>query len=705
MREHFKTKAAILLTFLISFLTMGQTINLFPPSAEKIKKELTIHGHTRIDNYYWLNERENSKVIDYLISENSYLEAMMEHKKEFREKLFQEIVGRIKKDDSSVPYKDNGYYYYSRYEEGKEYPIYCRKKAVLTADEEIMLNVNDLAIGYNYYAVAGLSVSPDNKMLAYGVDTLSRRIYTIYFKNLETGELDETSVPNTTGSTVWANDNRTIFYTVKDQTLRPFKIFKHVLFSGFEDVEVYVENDPIFHTYVYKSKSRQYIMIASNSTLTNEYRYLNADNPDGEFKIIQQRARGHEYAVDHYLDRFFIVTNLNAKNFRLMETPADKTSKENWKEIIPHRSDVLLEGIEIFKKYLVVKERKNGLSNLRVINWKDNSEHYLNFGEAAYAAYISINPEFDTDLLRYSYTSLTTPNSTYDYNMESREKILLKQEEILGGFNKDNYQTERIYAEALDGSKVPISLVYKKGINLDGRNPLLLYGYGSYGINMEASFSSVRLSLIDRGFIYAIAHIRGGQEMGREWYDNGKLLKKKNTFTDFISCAEYLIDRNYTSKEKIFALGGSAGGLLIGAVINMRPDLFKGVVASVPFVDVITTMLDESIPLTTGEFDEWGNPKNKEYYDYILSYSPYDQVESKDYPHILILTGLHDSQVQYWEPAKWAAKLRELKTDNNNLFLFTNMDAGHGGASGRFRKLRDTALIYTFLLRLAGTII
>lgn len=675
-----------------------------PPIAQKQPKELTIHGDTRIDNYYWLRNREDSAVIAYLEAENAYREAVMEHTEELQSKLYDEIVGRIKQTDMSVPYRLNGYYYYTRYEEGQEYPIYCRKKGSLEAEEEILLNVNEMAEGYSYYQVAGLSVSPDNKMLSFGVDTLSRRIYTIHFKNLETGQILEDKLNVTSGSAAWANDNKTVFYTVKDeQTLRPYKVYKHKLGSDSNnDKLIYTEEDETFVCGAYKTKSREYIMIGSFATLSNEYRFLNADNPDGEFSILQPRIRELEYSVSHYNDKFYVLTNLDAQNFRLMETPVNAPGKENWKEVIPHREDVYLNGIEIFSNYLVVSERKDGLVNLRIMPWGDSEEHYMEFPEEAYLAYISTNPEFDTDILRYGYTSMTTPNSTYDYNMKTREKELLKQQEVIGDFNPDNYETKRLYAKADDGKKIPISLVYRKGIEKNAKNPLLLYAYGSYGYTIDPTFSSVRLSLLDRGFVYAIAHIRGGQIYGRQWYEEGKLLEKKNTFTDFVEAGEYLVEENYTNPENMYAMGGSAGGLLMGAVVNIAPELFNGVIAAVPFVDVVTTMLDESIPLTTGEFDEWGNPKEKEYYDYMLSYSPYDNVVVQDYPNMLVTTGLHDSQVQYWEPAKWVAKLRDLKTDDNLLLLYVNMDTGHGGASGRFERYKETAMEYAFLLMLEG---
>ena len=675
-----------------------------PPDVEKTPKELTIHGHTRIDNYYWLNQRDNPEVIKYLEAENAYTKKVMESTEDFQEKLYNEIVGRIKKDDESVPFKDNGYYYYTRYEKGKEYPIHCRKKENLDSPEEILLDVNKMAEGFTYFAVSGLSVSPDNKLMAYGVDNVSRRKYTIYFKDLESGQLLDDKIPLTTGSAVWANDNKTVFYTQKDDiTLRSEKILRHKLGDDYlKDAEIYYEDDETFSTFVSKTKSDKYIIIGCGSTLSSEYRFLDADKPYGDFKIIQAREPKLEYGVDHYGANFFIRTNMDAKNFKLMKTSVNKTEKENWVDVIAHREDVFLNDFEIFKNFLVLTEKKNGLNEIRVINHKDNSEHYLDFGEEVYSSGISVNMDFDSELLRYSYSSFTTPNSTYDYDMNKKEKILLKRTEVIGDFDPANYEGKRLWATAEDGVKIPISVVYKKGMVKNGKNPLLLYAYGSYGSSMSASFSSVRLSLLDRGFIYATAHIRGGQEMGRQWYEDGKLLKKINTFTDYIDCAKYLVEENYTSTEKLFAEGGSAGGLLMGAVLNMAPEMFEAVIAGVPFVDVVTTMLDESIPLTTSEFDEWGNPKNKEYYDYMLSYSPYDNVEEKDYPAILITTGLHDSQVQYFEPAKWIAKLRDKKTDNNILIMDCDMEVGHGGASGRFKRYKRVAFEYAFLMDFAG---
>lgn len=677
-----------------------------PPKAAVKPKELITHGHKRIDNYYWLNERENPEVIAYLKAENEYLEQMLTPSKALREKLFEEIKSRIKEDDQSLPYKYRGYYYYTRFEKGKEYAINCRKKGSLQAEEEILIDQNELAKKSKYFALGAMSISTNNQIMAYATDTVGRRIYNVYFKDLSTGKMLNDIIQNVTGNIVWANDNKTLFYSRQDlQTLRAFQIYKHTLGTdSSKDELIYEEKDVQFSCYISKSKSEKYLLIVSSSTLSSEVRYLEADKPKGDFKIFLPRQKEHLYSVWHFEDKFYIVTNLNAPNFKLMETSIKKTNDVSvWKEVIGHRQDVFLEDIEIFKDFLVVSERKAGLLNLRVIRWKDKSEHYLDFGEPAYTAYVSVNPDFDSKILRYGYTSFSTPNSIYDYDMEKRTKKLMKQQEVLGGkFDPKNYIVERIYIEARDGAKIPVSIVYHKNTKKDGSAPLLQYAYGSYGASMDVYFSYSRLSLLDRGFIYALCHIRGGQEMGRAWYDNGKMFKKKNTFYDFIDCSIYLIENKYTSKEKLFAQGGSAGGLLMGAIANMRPDLYKGIIAEVPFVDVVTTMLDESIPLTTSEFDEWGNPKNIDSYIYMLSYSPYDQVEPQKYPHMLVTTGLHDSQVQYWEPAKWVAKLRTMKTDHNMLLLYTNMDAGHGGASGRFQAIKETALNYAFMLQILG---
>nr|WP_315130659.1 S9 family peptidase [uncultured Flavobacterium sp.] len=678
--------------------------DLLAPKAKVIPKSLEKHKDIRIDNYFWMNERENPEVIDYLNQENTYYNSMTAHTKDFQKDLFEEMKGRIKEDDQSVPYLYNGYYYITRFEIGQDYPIYSRKKGSLSANEEILFNCNDLAKGHSFFQLGGLSVSPDNKFATFGVDIVGRRIYTIQIKNLETGEILSDKIENVTGGSVWANDNKTIFYTRQDKvTLRADKIFRHKLgTNSVDDVLVFDEKDDTFNVSVSKEKSKKYIVIGSGSTLTTEYRILNSDNPDGEFMVFQPRVRGLEYSISHFGDSFYVLTNKDkATNFKLMKTPENATSKENWKDLIPHRKEVLIEDIEIFRNYLVVEERSNGLNHIRIMPWSGAGEYYLPFGSETYNAYTTTNVDFDTDVLRYSYQSLATPSSVIDFNMTTKEKEIKKEQQVLGGkFDKNNYIEERIWATATDGTKVPISMVYRKELKKDGKNPLLLYAYGSYGITMDTYFSSTRLSILDRGFVFAIAHIRGGEDLGRQWYEDGKLLKKKNTFTDFIDCSKHVIKEKYTSPEHLYAEGGSAGGLLMGAVVNMAPELYNGVIAQVPFVDVITTMLDDSIPLTTGEYDEWGNPNVKKYYDYMLSYSPYDNVTAQKYPNMYVSTGLHDSQVQYWEPAKWVAKLRTKKTGDTVLFLNTNMDAGHGGASGRFEALKELAKEYSFLLDL-----
>lgn len=674
------------------------------PQAKVIPKNLKKHKETRIDNYFWLNDRENSEVIDYLNQENAYYQNMTSHTKELQESLYEEMKGRIKEDDSSVPYFYNGYYYITRFETGQDYPIFSRKKGSLSAEEEIMFNCNEMAKGHAYFKLGGLSISPDNKFASFGLDLVGRRIYTIQVKNLETNEILADKIENATGGSVWANDNKTIFYVKQDEvTLRSDKVFRHKINSdSTTDVLVFDETDDTFNVSISKEKSRKYIVIGSGSTLTTEYRILNSDNPDGEFEVFQPRVRGLEYSISHYEDSFYILTNKDkATNFKLMKTPENKTAKKYWVDLIPHREDVLLEDIEIFKNYLVVEERSNGLNHIRIIPWNGEPDYYLPFGSETYNAYTTTNIDFDTDVLRYSYQSLATPSSVIDFNMKTQTKEILKEQQVLGGkFDKENYIEERVWATARDGVKVPISMIYRKGLEKNGKNPLLLYAYGSYGITMDAYFSSTRLSLLDRGFVYAIAHIRGGEDLGRQWYEDGKLLKKKNTFTDFIDCSKFVINEKFTSAEHLYAEGGSAGGLLMGVIVNEAPQLYNGVIAQVPFVDVITTMLDDSIPLTTGEYDEWGNPNNKKYYDYMLSYSPYDNVKAQKYPNMYVSTGLHDSQVQYWEPAKWVAKLRTMKTNDNLLFLDTNMDAGHGGASGRFEALKDLAKEFSFLLDL-----
>jgi oligopeptidase B len=672
--------------------------------VNKVPTKLEKHGHVRVDDYYWLRERENPEVIAYLKSENEYAERELAHTKALEEKLFEEIKARFKQTDMSVPYKRDDYYYYTRYEEGKEYPIYARKRGALDQPEEIMLDANLLARGHEFFSIGGTALSSGQDIFAYAVDTQGRRIHTAYFKNLTTGEMLADVIPEVTENLTWANDNKTVYYAKPDPTtLRQYQIYRHVLGEDpANDQLVFQEDDETFVAYIFKTKSKKYLMIVSSQTISQEYRYLDADDPAGEFKIILPRQRDHEYHVDHYLDRFLIRTNDRAKNFRLMATPVNTPGREHWQELVPHRADVYLGDFDVFKDHLVLEERKRGLTQIRIVPWPGGDGHYVEFDEPAYRAHLGTNLELDTTTLRFEYTSMKTPLSIYDYDMAARHRTLLKREEVLGGFDPDNYVTERLYAPASDGTEIPLSILYRKGTKKDGQNPLLLYGYGSYGFSVDAAFASPRLSLIDRGFVFALAHIRGGQEMGRQWYDDGKLLKKKNTFTDFIAGAEYLTREKFTSPERLFAMGRSAGGLLMGAIANMRPDLFKGIVAEVPFVDVATTMLDASIPLTTGEYDEWGDPNQKEHYDYLLSYSPYDNVEAKAYPHLLVTGGLHDSQVQYWEPAKWVAKLRALKTDKNRLLLKTNMDAGHGGASGRFRRHHETAFSYAFLLDLAG---
>lgn len=678
-------------------------IGLEGPVAKKVAKELSMHGDTRVDNYFWMNQREDEEVIDYLKAENTHTEKAMKPLKGFRESLFEEMKGRIKETDMSVPYKKDGWFYYVRQEEGKEYPIYCRKEGSLEAAEDIIMDVNPMAEGHDYYSASGLSLSPNKMVLAYGEDKVSRRIYTIKFKDMVTGETLPFTIENTTGGSVWASDSKTIFFTKKDETLRAFQVWKYELGKETSTAElVYEENDETFNCFVYKSKSDKYIFIGSGSTLSSEYRFISAENPNGEFKIIHEREDDFEYGIGHIGDKFYVHTNWNAKNFRLMETLVEKPGKENWKEVIPAREGILLEDIEMFDDYLILEERIAGIVNLRVMNQKDNSEHYVDFGEDAYSAYASSNYEFESDIMRISYSSMSTPGSVYDYHMKTKEFTLLKEQEVIGDFDKMNYRSERMMIPARDGVKVPMSVVYHKDTKKDGTAPLLLYAYGSYGHSIDPYFSTTRLSLLDRGFIYVIAHIRGSETLGRGWYEDGKMLNKINTFNDFIDCGKWLVNNNYAAPDNLFAMGGSAGGLLMGAIINMEPSMWKGVVAQVPFVDVVTTMLDESIPLTTGEFDEWGNPKEKQYYDYIKSYSPYDNVEAKDYPNMLVTTGLHDSQVQYWEPAKWVAKLRELKTNDNLLLLQTEMEFGHSGASGRFESLKEVAQEFAFIIDLAG---
>ena len=689
---------------LLTQCTMSETTPQGEPKAKEIPYEMTIHGDTRVDEFYWLRDRENPEVIEYLNSENSYREKIMIGTEALQEHLYHEMVGRIKKDDSSVPYELDGYFYYTRYEGDLEYPLYCRKLGSLEAEEEIMLNVNELAEGHDYYQVSGLSMHPSNQKISFGVDTVSRRIYTIYTKDLITGAIDQVTENECTGGSTWSADGNHLFYTVKDaETLRSDKIKRWDALTGVHEV-IFEESDETFSTFVYKTRSKEFIIIGSGSTMSDEYRFIPANDPLAEFQIIQPRERGLEYGVSHFGEHFYIRTNADgATNFKLIKAPVASPSKANWEDVIAHREEVYLESMELFSDFLVLEERSNGLTQLRIQPWGGDA-YYLPFEEEVYTAYLGNNPSFDQAHLRYGYTSLTTPGSVIDYDFSTGKKTVQKQQEVVGGYDASEYETKRLWATAADGTKVPVSLVYKKSmLRENGPNPTLLYGYGSYGITIDPSFSTVRLSLLDRGFVYAIAHIRGSQYMGRPWYENGKMFDKKNTFTDFINCAEALIEEGYATPETLMAMGGSAGGLLMGAVVNERPDLFRGVIAAVPFVDVVTTMLDETIPLTTGEFDEWGNPKNEDSYHYMKSYSPYDNVKAQDYPAMLITTGLHDSQVQYWEPAKWIARLRKTRTNPEQpLLMYCNMETGHGGASGRFAALKETAMEYAFFLDLMG---
>ena len=686
-----------------------------PPDAKKTPYKMIAHGDTRVDNYYWMRlsdkqksakvqDKQTSSVVNYIDEETQYTETTLAHTQNLQDDLFQEMVGRIKKEDMTVPYLKNGYYYYSRYEENKEYEINCRKKGSLEAEEEIILDQNKLAEGYDYFSIGGLSVSPDNNWLAYAVDTLSRRFYEIHFKELSSGKILDITIQNTTGRVAWANDNKTVFYTTKNkETLLSEKVYRHKLgIDSKNDVMVYHERDIEFYTGVYRSKSGEFIILWNSSTLVSDYHILRTDDPDGDFINFTPRGTDHEYSIEHYNDKFYIVTNWEAKNNRLMETPIEATDISQWKEVIPHRKNEHLLEIDVFTNHLVINERKEGLSQLRIINQTSGEDIYLDYEEDAYTSYISTNMELKTNVLRYVFSSLVTPRSTYDYNMDTGEKILIKQQEVVGGYVADEYESKRLYASARDGETIPISLVYRKDKKEDISQNLLLYAYGSYGSTEDPYFSSTRLSLLDRGFVFAIAHVRGSQIYGRHSYDDGKLFNKKNTFNDFIDAGQFLISNNFTDSDKLFCSGGSAGGLLIGTVINMEPDLWKGAIAAVPFVDVITTMLDPSIPLTSNEWDEWGDPREKEYYDYMLSYSPYDQVNDRRYPNLLVTGGFFDSQVQYWEPLKWVAKLRDHWLGENKLILHMNMDAGHGGKSGRFRRYHEYALEYAFLIDLGA---
>ncbi len=686
------------------------------PVAPIKPKVFTNFGITRTDNYYWLNQPTDPQVLGYLNAENAYYDKQMAGAQATQQKLGAEIKGRIKQEDASVPYRDNGYYYYSRFDFGAEYPVYCRKKGSSIGLEEVLLDANAMGTGRPYFQIGDWTVSDNNQLLAFSVDTVSRRLYTLRFQNLATGKLYPERIANTGGEVVWAADNKTVFYTKKDvTTLLPYQVYRHILGTDPKgDALVYEERDNTFNVHVNRSKSKKYVGIELVSSLSSEYRYLDAGTPAGQFKVFQHREKDHLYQVENLGDKFYIRTNWQAPNYRLMVTPVANTMKADWQDAINRHPEIFLDNFELFHDYLVLNERKGGLRQLRVVGWKDKQEHYLKFDEAAYTATIGINPELDTPLLRYNYTSLATPPSVFEYDMSTRTSTLLKEQPVLGGFDKGDYVTERVFVKARDHAFIPMSIVYKKGTKLDGSAPLLQYAYGSYGFSQDPTFSAARLSLLNRGFVYALCNIRGGQEMGRQWFEDGRMLHKQNSFNDFVDCSEYLTHphdspvagtqgkEQYTAPDKLFAMGGSAGGLLMGAVLNMRPDLYKGVIAAVPFVDVVTTMSDPSIPLTTSEYDQWGNPADEEYFKYMLSYSPYDNVKAHAYPNILVTTGLHDSQVQYYEPAKWVAKLRAKKTDHNLLLLHTDMAAGHGGASGRFKSIDDTARQYAFMLMLLG---
>lgn len=672
------------------------------PAPEKRPVTLELHGDKRIDNYYWLRNREDPEVIAYLEAENAYAEKILGRFKALQEIVFDEMKSRIQPNEQSAPYRRGEYFYYTRYEEGSDYPIYARKKGSLDAPEQIMLDVNELAADAGYFALEGFSVSPDDRIAAYGVDKVGRRFYDLYFLDLETGALLPDQIQDTTANFDWANDSQTILYGKQHpETLRSYRVYRHRL-GGTADSLVYEEADETNYLYISKSLSSSFFYLVSSQTLSTEVRYLSADSPQDAARLFLPREADHEYSVTDGADRFYILSNDGASNFKLMEAPLDNTAKVSWKEVVPPRDDVLIEDVDVFKGYLMLTLVDNGLTQMEVIDRKTGATRRIDFGEEVYTAYGNDNYEFDSDLFRYSYESMTTPESTYDYNMRSGAHRLIKERTIVGNFDRNNYTTQRLSATARDGTRVPVSIVYRNGMKKNGRNPLLQYAYGSYGASTTPDFSSDRLSLLDRGFVYADAHIRGGSEMGREWYYDGRQLRKKNTFTDFIDVSKFLIEDGYTSPEHLYAYGASAGGLLMGAVLNMAPELYKGVLARVPFVDVVTTMLDANIPLTSGEWDEWGNPNKKEFYEYMLSYSPYDNVRKTAYPNILVTTSLHDSQVQYWEPAKWVAKLREYKTDDNFLVLRTDMSAGHSGKTGRFRRIEDTALYYAFFMGLEG---
>ncbi len=698
-------KLLLTLSALLSLMTLNAQVQ--PPVARKVPKALAIHGDTRTDNYYWLRDKTDPEAVEYLKAENAYTESVMKPNEALRDTIYNEILSRTKQTDLEVPVKDGPYFYYSRTVEGKQYPIFCRKKDALSAPEEVTLDANELAAGQAYFSLGGYNVSEDHKLLAYMVDNNGSEHFTLHIKDLSTGKTLPDQIGEITYGTAWGNDNRTLFYTTFDATQRPDRIRRHVLGSDpAQDAIVYTDNDGLFDVSLSKSRDRRFLLITTaNTGKTSEVSFLDASKPSGSFQVVAPRRAGIEYYVEPQDDQFLIRTNDDgAVNFKLMSVNVADPARKNWKEVIPVQPDTTLTGVDAFAGFTVLHTRENGLPNIRVRNRKSGATYSVTFPEPAYSVAPAANPEYQSTLLRFTYTSLVTPRSVYDFNMADRTRALLKQTEILGGYDPSRYRSERIYATASDGKRIPISLVYKTGFVRDGKAPAFLMGYGSYGINSDPAFSTSALSLLDRGFVYAIAHVRGGSEFGRQWFDDGRMLHKRNSFTDFIACGEYLVSQKYTSPAKLAAMGGSAGGLLMGAVINLRPGLFHTVIAAVPFVDVVTTMLDPTIPLTTGEYDQWGNPEDKKYYDYIKSYSPYDNVEHKAYPNLLVTTGLNDPRVAYWEPAKWVARLRAYKTDHNVLLLKTQMGAGHGGPSGRYERMKETAFFYAFILSTMGPI-
>ncbi len=666
------------------------------------------HGE-RSDPYYWLrdDERRDLDVLGYLNAENAYHAVHRERSKSLEDKVYNEIIARLKQDDATVPYRKNGFWYYIRFEPGKEHPIFARRPGSLDAEEQVMLDANEASVCHDYYQIGEMDVSPDSEWLAFCEDTVGRRQYRLRFKNLRTGEVLRDSIADVEPDIAWANDSRTLLYIEKDpETLLGTYVKKHVLGSNPEqDALVFEQTNKTLYTGVSKSKSDRFLFIHMEGTLTSEWRYADAADPSLTFKVFLPMQRDHEYEVEHLEDRFIVRTNWQARNFRLMSVAVgDERTLHHWRDIVAHREDTFIDEFDVFKNFIVLSVRNDGLRKLavRALTPPDAPEFFIASDEAAYTTAISANPELDSEVLRYTYSSLATPTTVYDFNMRTGEKTLLKRDPVLGGFDPAAYQTEFLFAPSRDGRRIPVSLIYRKGLRRDGSAPLLQYAYGSYGLSMDPGFSSARFSLIDRGFVYAIAHIRGGQEMGRAWYDDGRLLHKKNSFTDFIDVTHFLVEERYAGKDKVFAMGGSAGGLLMGAIANMSPQDYRGIVAQVPFVDTVTTMLDNSIPLTTNEYDEWGDPRDKASYEYMLSYSPYDNVRAQAYPAMLVTTGLWDSQVQYYEPAKWVAKLRAMKTDSNPLLFHIDMDAGHGGKSGRFQRYREIAMEYAFILDQMG---